>query len=80
MTLDQLTHWFGWISILNILFFTLAATTVIVARDSIAALHHRLFGIEREGLHRAYFAYLAGYKLLIIVFAVVPWLALLIIG
>lgn len=77
MTLDQVTDWFFWIFLFNILLFATAAIAVVLARDWMVAMHQRMFGIEREALHRAYFAYLATYKLLILVFVLVPYLALL---
>ena len=43
-------------------------------------IHGRMFGLDEPSLMRSYFQYLALYKIAILVFNLVPFLALLIVG
>ncbi|MBY8978195.1 hypothetical protein KHP62_20460 [Rhodobacteraceae bacterium NNCM2] len=80
MTIEQLTAWFAWICIVNFGLLALAASVVVFAQDWLASMHERMFGMERADLRRFYFGYLAFYKIMILTFALAPFLALLIIG
>jgi len=47
--------------------------------DVICKIHKKMFGLNEEVVCKSMHRYLATYKLLIIVFNFVPWIALLII-
>lgn len=76
MTLDTLTTFFGWMTILN--FGFLIATTVALTafRPVVVRIHNRLTGLDEKDLNRAYFGYLSNYKVLALVTSFVPYLAL----
>jgi hypothetical protein len=76
MTQDTLTAFFGWMAVLNIGFLLLTTLAMIVARDWIAGIHARMFALDPRQLPEIYFRYLARYKILTLIFSVVPWLAL----
>ena len=76
MTLDQLTTFFGWMSVLNIAFLLLATIGLSVLRPVAVTLHSAFFNLEEDALNRAYFSYLANLKILTLVLCVAPWLAL----
>ena len=76
MTLETLTELLGWASVLNIVVLMLSTITLVVMRGTIAKLHSQLFGLDEKDLGRAYFQYLAQYKIAIIVLNVAPYLAL----
>ncbi|WP_371376186.1 DUF6868 family protein [Thalassotalea aquiviva] len=59
---------FGLISIISLLLYPCYHT--------ISQLHHKITHVPLAQLPKLYFQYLAGYKLLIIVFNLVPYLAL----
>lgn len=42
-------------------------------------MHGKLFGMDETALSAAYFRYLATFKIVVIVFNVVPWIALQIV-
>ncbi|MGD9417667.1 MAG: DUF6868 family protein [Verrucomicrobiota bacterium JB025] len=42
-------------------------------------MHGRMFGMDEAGLAAAYFRYLATFKIVVIVFNLVPWVALQIV-
>jgi len=76
MTMESLTELLGWASALNIVVLMLSTITLIAMRGTIAALHSKLFGLDEKDLGRAYFQYLAQYKIAIIVLNIAPYLAL----
>lgn len=76
MTQETLTAFFGWMTVLNIGFLALTALSLVIFRTPAAALHARLFDLEKADVTRAYFRYLANYKILTFIFCLMPWLAL----
>ena len=76
MTMESLTELLGWASALNILVLMLSTITLIAMRGTITKLHTKLFGLDEKDLGRAYFQYLAQYKIAIIVLNIAPYLAL----
>jgi len=80
ITLSQLTEFFGWASIFNIGFLTLATLGIIIMREKITTIHSKMFGIKAEDLSPIYFNYLANYKILSLIFCVAPYLSLKVIA
>lgn len=66
----------GWCSVINIGILIFSAIFVILLRDQVSTLHAKIFNLNKEDVFRAYFQYLAQYKILIIVFNIVPYFAL----
>nr|WP_174839966.1 hypothetical protein [Ruegeria sp. HKCCC2117] len=61
---------------LNIAVLLFTTVMVLLLQDWIAGIHGKLFQMEQQDVKRAYFRYLANYKILTLVFCIVPWLAL----
>ena len=80
ITLNQLTELFGWASFINVVMLMLIGTLLIVARDKIAAIHSQMFDISSAELSKLYFDYLGRFKMLVIVFAIVPYISLKLMG
>tara|TARA_R110002074_G_scaffold61756_1_gene149093 strand:- start:481 stop:723 length:243 start_codon:yes stop_codon:yes gene_type:complete len=80
MTLQQLTELFGWISIINIAILLFSTLALIGMRDFITRIHARLFGLETNDLTRAYFQYLAQFKIITVTLVIAPYLAMKIIS
>ena len=76
MTLDQLTTFLAWSSVVHIAFLLFATFMLFALRDWAMGIHSAMLGVDRVDLPRLYFQYLAGYKLLILVFFIVPYLVL----
>ncbi|WP_299083645.1 DUF6868 family protein [uncultured Ruegeria sp.] len=76
MTQEFLTTVFGWMTVLNIAVLLFSTLMILIMLDWIAGIHGRMFQMERADVKKAYFRYLANYKILIIVFCLMPWLAL----
>ena len=76
MTAETLTTFFGWMTVLNFGVLTIATVLLLAMRDWACALHARLFGLDVADVRLTYFRWLGTYKLLTLVFAFAPWLAL----
>ena len=76
MTIEALTELLGWASVLNIAVLMLSTVTLIAMRGVISNIHSKLFGLDEQDLGRAYFQYLAQYKIAIIVLNIAPYIAL----
>ena len=79
MNMAVLQEFLFWCMILNIGIYFFSAIMMIVLRDFISNIHMKIFGLDAATVHKTFYNYLALYKLLIVVFNFVPWLALLII-
>jgi hypothetical protein len=71
---------FFWCTLINYLILGGMTLGVIIFGDKIFALHRRWFDFDRGTFEVALYFFLGIYKILIIVFFFVPWLALLIAG
>ncbi|RUO44273.1 hypothetical protein CWE15_03640 [Aliidiomarina taiwanensis] len=75
-TLPHLISLLGWCSLINIAILLLAFLMVTTLRETVMGIHSKLTGVSKEHLPVLYFQYLGQYKLLIVVFNLVPYLAL----
>ncbi len=80
VTIQDLTAMLGWAALINIAILVVSTVALIAMRRQITALHARLFGLDEKDLGRAYFQYLAQFKIATIVFTIAPYLALRIIA
>jgi hypothetical protein len=75
-TIEAIREFLGWCSVINIGLLMFSAIVVVALRGTVSRLHAKMFSLEESDLSRAYFQYLAQYKIAIIVFNIVPYLAL----
>ncbi|AWF82704.1 hypothetical protein BTJ40_18860 [Microbulbifer sp. A4B17] len=80
MEIENLTQFLGWASIINILILLLSTIGLVSMRKPITRIHARIFELNEQDLGRAYFQYLAQYKIAIIIFNITPYFALKIIS
>ncbi|MBD8890469.1 DUF6868 family protein [Roseibium litorale] len=76
MTLQDFTGFLGWCSAINAGLLILSTLLLLIFAGRIKKLHAALFKLETSELPITYFRYLALYKVLIIVFNIVPYAAL----
>ncbi|MEP2715517.1 DUF6868 family protein [Pseudophaeobacter sp.] len=76
LTVETLTAFFGWLTILHMGFLGFTAILLLAFRDRLAGLHAAIMGMEEDSVKKEYFAYMANYKILIFVTALMPYLAL----
>ena len=75
-SLETLTTFFGWTTVVNLVLLFISSIVVITARGTISRIHGSMFGLETADLSRAYFQYIAQYKIVFIVFSLTPYIAL----
>ena len=76
MSADALREFLGWCTVINFVMLMVASIAVGPMRGAFQGIHSKMFGLSEEDLTAAYFRYLANYKIAIIVFNLVPWIAL----
>jgi hypothetical protein len=74
-SLDTLREFLGWCTVINSALLLAAAAALIPFRGPISSIHGRMFGLGEADLSRAYFQYLAHYKIAILVFNLIPYVA-----
>ncbi len=80
MDIQTLTTFFMWCTILNVALLSLSSLMCICAGDWAYRIQSKLFSISREAFNVVIYSFLALYKLLVIVFILIPYIALLIVG
>jgi len=80
ITTHQLTELLGWASIINIGYLLMSALVLILAREFVVSVHSRLFNVSPKDLPSIYFNFLAGYKTLSLIFCIVPYVSLKLMG
>jgi len=79
-TIETMTEFFGWCSLINIVVLFLSSILIIGLRRTALRIHGKMFNLDEETLSKAYLQYLAQYKIATIVFSIVPYIALKIMG
>ena len=80
MDIQTLTAFFMWCTILNVALLLFSSLFCICAADWAYRMHSKLFSISKETFNVVFYSFLALYKLLVIVFILIPYIALLIVG
>ena len=80
MTIDILREVLGWCAVINIGLLIFSSIFVVSLRGPISRIHAKMFNLDESDLSLAYFQYLAQYKIAIIVFNIIPYFALRIVG
>ena len=77
---QKLTAFFGWSSVINIAILCVTFFLLVAIRGVVLPIHSNIFGINAEDLAQIYFQWIGDYKTLIIIFNLVPYVSLKIIG
>jgi hypothetical protein len=80
MDIQTLTTFFMWCTIINVGMLLFLALVYVVAPNLAYSLQSRWVPISRETFDVVFYAFVGLFKLIVLVFNVVPWIALLIIG
>jgi len=75
-TIQSIGEFLGWCSVINLGILIVAAIAVVLFRGPVSSIHSKMFDLDNRDLSRAYFQYLAHYKIAIIVFNIAPYFAL----
>ncbi|MFK7852323.1 MAG: DUF6868 family protein [Akkermansiaceae bacterium] len=79
-SIDQITSFLGWCTVINTCILLLSTISVVIWRNFVTRIHKRIFNLSEQELSSLYFSYLAQYKTGIIIFNLVPYFSLKIIG
>ena len=80
MSIETIREFLGWCTIINLGVFLFSTVKILLIRDWASKIHARMFNIDETSVRHSYFMYLAYYKIAIIVFNIVPYIALTIMG
>ena len=79
MTPETVSSVFGWMTVLNIGLLLVATVAMYALDDWAVRIHSSITKLSEEDLHRAYFHWLAQYKMFTILLCLVPYLAIQIV-
>ena len=77
VTIEFVREFLGWCALLNLGMLTFASIVIMLFRARIIRIHQQFIELDERDLNRAYFQYLAQYKIATIVLCVIPYLAVL---
>ena len=80
MDIDSIRAIFMWCTILNVALLSLSSLICVCAGDCVYRIHSKWFSISRETFNVAIYSFLGLYKVLVFVFNLIPYVALLIVG
>lgn len=80
MDVGTLTTIFMWCTILNVGLLVVSSLICVCAGDWAYRMHSKWFSISRETFNVAIYSFIGLYKVLVLVFNVIPYVALLIVG
>ncbi|MHC4113857.1 MAG: DUF6868 family protein [Planctomycetota bacterium] len=79
MDIQTLTTFFMWCTILNVALLVFSSLICICAGDWAYRMHSKLFSIPRETVNVVMYSFIGLYKILVLVFSLIPYIALLIV-
>ena len=79
MSIQTITQFFMWCTIINVIIFLVSVFVIMVASDLAFRVHSKMFKISREAFNVALYSFLGLYKIGLIMLNIVPYVALLVI-
>lgn len=76
MTIFQIREMLGWCSLINFVLLWISFILLVLMRGWVYKVHSRFFPITESQFNIAAYSFMGGYKLLVWVFNIVPWIAL----
>ena len=80
MDIATFTIFLGWVSLINLGLLLFSTLYIYFFRAYAVKIHTKMFGLKEADASRIYFQVLGHYKILIIMFNLVPYFALRIIS
>ena len=80
MNITILTSFFGWCSVINLGLLLLWSLFFLFAPDLVYRTQKSFVSISRERFDLFMYSFIGLFKLLVLIFNIVPWIALRIIG
>lgn len=79
MSMEVLISFFGWCSLINVVLLTFWALIFMAAPELVYRTQSRFFPIPRETFTTVFYCFIGVFKVLVLVFNLVPYVALSII-
>lgn len=76
MEIASLIALFGWMTVINFALLIFSTLILTIFRTAVIRVHTQVTGLEENALKPVYLYFLGFYKVLIILFNLVPYLAL----
>ncbi len=76
MDMVTLQAFLGWNLVIHIGLLLLVFLFITLGRNWVLKIHQSMFGVTKDDLVKMYFYYIATYKMLIIIFILIPYLVL----
>lgn len=76
MSLKTLKTFFFWMTVINFLILLISTVGVVALTQEMKVIHSQMFHVPSDELSQIYLEYLAWYKLLWMIFNLVPYIAL----
>ncbi len=80
MSIQMLTRFLMWCTLLNMGLLIVLFLVLAFAGDFVYKMHGRWFPLTRETFNAVIYSFLGGYKIIILAFNLIPWIALTIVG
>jgi hypothetical protein len=80
MDMAILKEFFMWCTLINLGLFMWSAIMCMACKGMIQRVHGKMFGLGPETINTMLYGFLAFYKIVFIVFCLVPWIALTIVS
>jgi hypothetical protein len=80
MDIQILTTFFMWCTIINGALFFLSTTILILVPDLVYRAQSKWFPIPRETFNVVLYSFIGLFKIIFLVFNIIPYIALLIVG
>jgi hypothetical protein len=80
MDLAQARELFMWMTLINVAILVLSSVLVMALKDALRRAHSGLFGVREDEVAVVTYGYLGAYRLLVLVFNIVPYVSLQFVG
>ncbi len=80
MDIIAVKTFFMWCTIINVLLLALSFVVCAYAGDWVYGMHSKWFPISREAFNVAIYSFFALYKILVLMFNLIPWIAFAIVS
>jgi len=76
MSLKTLKTFFFWMTVINFLILVISTVGVVMLTQEMKVIHSQMFRVSSDELSQIYLEFLAWYKLLWMIFNLVPYISL----
>lgn len=80
ISVNELTTFFGWCTVINLGVYLFSAFFIIVLKNFTVNIHSKVVGVEASELPNMYFKFLGNYKIGILLLNLTPYVALKLMG